>query len=134
MTAEPNAAADARAAEGPAAARSARLDGHYLASLRGRRPVLAAWLAPSGPITWGSRLAAGEREAIRTMAHQLRGSGGGYGFPGITERAAAVEEAVLAADVDGRSDVIAVLLADLLAELDQAIEVLERRVTSPGSG
>lgn len=32
-------------------------------------------------------------EALRKVSHQLKGSGGGYGFAGLSERAAHLEEA-----------------------------------------
>ena len=32
-------------------------------------------------------------EGLRKIAHQLKGSGGGYGFSGVSERAAHLEEA-----------------------------------------
>ncbi len=31
-------------------------------------------------------------EALRKIAHQMKGSGGGYGFAGVSERAAYLEE------------------------------------------
>jgi signal transduction histidine kinase/CheY-like chemotaxis protein/HPt (histidine-containing phosphotransfer) domain-containing protein len=37
---------------------------------------------------------ASDAETLRRLAHQLRGSAGGYGFPRITEAACAVEQAV----------------------------------------
>lgn len=33
----------------------------------------------------------GDFEALRTAAHQLKGSGGGYGYPILTERAGVLE-------------------------------------------
>ena len=39
----------------------------------------------------GLALEANNREAIRTMAHQLKGAAGGYGFPSITASAARLE-------------------------------------------
>jgi HPt (histidine-containing phosphotransfer) domain-containing protein len=39
----------------------------------------------------GHALEANNREAIRTMAHQLKGAAGGYGFPSITASAARLE-------------------------------------------
>ncbi len=35
--------------------------------------------------------AANDRETVRRVAHQLRGAGGGYGFPSITAAAARLE-------------------------------------------
>jgi HPt (histidine-containing phosphotransfer) domain-containing protein len=39
----------------------------------------------------GLALEANDREAIRTMAHQLKGAAGGYGFPSITASAGRLE-------------------------------------------
>ena len=36
-------------------------------------------------------IAADDREALRTLAHQLKGAAGGYGFPSISVSAAALE-------------------------------------------
>jgi HPt (histidine-containing phosphotransfer) domain-containing protein len=47
-------------------------------------------------------LAAGDRGRLRTLAHQLRGSAGGYGFPGIGNAAANLEILILANAADGR--------------------------------
>ncbi len=38
-----------------------------------------------------SALAHGDLQALRRHAHQLKGSGGGYGYPALTERAAELE-------------------------------------------
>jgi len=38
-------------------------------------------------------LAAGDFEAVRTIAHSLAGAGGVFGFPEISEAAGAVEDA-----------------------------------------
>lgn len=35
----------------------------------------------------------GEIESLRELAHQLKGAGGGYGFPGLTEAARELESA-----------------------------------------
>jgi HPt (histidine-containing phosphotransfer) domain-containing protein len=35
----------------------------------------------------------GEYDLLRTRAHQLKGAGGGFGFPRLTEMAAALEKA-----------------------------------------
>ena len=37
-------------------------------------------------------VSAADFEALRTSAHQLKGSGGGYGYPILTERASQLEE------------------------------------------
>lgn len=41
-----------------------------------------------------AHIAAGDWPAAGRIAHQLKGSGGGYGFPLITTHAATLEEAV----------------------------------------
>ncbi len=41
-----------------------------------------------------SCLAAGELAALQTLAHQLKGAGGGYGFAAITEWAGQLEQAL----------------------------------------
>ena len=46
---------------------------------------------------------ASDNESLRSIAHQLKGAGGGYGFPTITDRAAAVERQVLAGPDDPES-------------------------------
>jgi len=48
--------------------------------------------------------------ALKRAAHQLRGSGGGYGFPGMTELAARVEQSIAA---DRTIDIIAEEVEDL---------------------
>ncbi len=35
----------------------------------------------------------GNIEQLRTQAHQLKGAGGGYGFPGLSETASRLEDA-----------------------------------------
>jgi histidine phosphotransfer protein HptB len=39
-------------------------------------------------------LDAGELRELQTLAHQLKGAGGGYGFPQITELAASLESSL----------------------------------------
>ena len=41
-----------------------------------------------------AHLAANDMRALQTLAHQLKGAGGGYGFPQITELAASLESAL----------------------------------------
>ena len=41
----------------------------------------------------GEALLKGDFEAIRSMGHKMKGSGGGYGFDGITDIGRAMEEA-----------------------------------------
>lgn len=62
--------------------------------------------------------AAGDRAALCTIAHQLRGSGGGYGYPQISAAGAAVEEPLRAAqDLASVDAEIARLEALLVAAL-----------------
>lgn len=44
---------------------------------------------------------AGEYELLRTRAHQLKGAGGGFGYPELTERAAALEKACVEKETVG---------------------------------
>jgi signal transduction histidine kinase len=46
-------------------------------------------------------LACGEFSAIRTLGHQMAGTGGGYGFEPVTEIGGALEESALACDAAG---------------------------------
>jgi HPt (histidine-containing phosphotransfer) domain-containing protein len=39
-------------------------------------------------------LGSGDYDQLRTLAHQLKGAGGGYGYPLITESCAALEQAL----------------------------------------
>ena len=43
----------------------------------------------------------GDFEALRAAAHQLKGSGGGYGYPILTERAGSLEQLAKAGILDG---------------------------------
>ena len=43
---------------------------------------------------------ASDFEALRVAAHQLKGSGGGYGYPSLTDKARAVEDATKADDME----------------------------------
>lgn len=47
-----------------------------------------------------AQIAAGDFEALRIGAHNLKGSGGGYGFPGLTLIGAAMETAAKAGDAE----------------------------------
>lgn len=42
----------------------------------------------------------GDFDGVRTLAHQLKGAGGGYGFNGLTDVAAELEAACKANDAD----------------------------------
>lgn len=70
-----------------------------------------------------AHLAAGELLELQTLAHQLKGAGGGYGFPQITELAASLESALKqgAAPPVVKDRVVA------LCELLRAVDVPEAR-------
>ncbi|MFQ5494205.1 MAG: Hpt domain-containing protein [Phycisphaerae bacterium] len=42
--------------------------------------------------TMDQAIQAGDYDRLRSAAHQLKGSGGGYGYPTLTERAATLEQ------------------------------------------
>jgi signal transduction histidine kinase/CheY-like chemotaxis protein/HPt (histidine-containing phosphotransfer) domain-containing protein len=44
------------------------------------------------------RLGAGDFDAIRKLAHKMKGTGGGYGFPKLTELGAALEKGAIQSD------------------------------------
>ena len=56
-----------------------------------------------------AHLAAGELRELQTLAHQLKGAGGGYGFPQITDASRRLEAAAAASGDVARG------LADLAA-------------------
>jgi len=57
---------------------------------------------------------AGDFEALRTAAHQLKGTGGGYGYPVLTERAKELEQFAKSRTLDE--------CANALAELKETCE------------
>ena len=68
-----------------------------------------------------ARLEAGDLPGLETLAHQLKGAGGGYGFPQLTDAAASLEQSLKeGADVCVVKDRL-VTLCDLL----RAVEVPE---------
>jgi len=54
-----------------------------------------------------------DTETLKRLAHQLKGAGGSYGFPGITEAAASVEQAL----ADGLDDAVLRARVEALASL-----------------
>ncbi len=66
-------------------------------------------------------LCAGEEEELARLAHQLKGAGGGYGFPQITETAAALEQAVKS----GATDSEIKDRAEALTQTMRSVEVSE---------
>ncbi len=59
----------------------------------------------------------GDMQSIWTVAHQMKGSGGGYGFDAISELGAAMEQAAEIGDK--------VEIARILGELDQFLNTAE---------
>jgi HPt (histidine-containing phosphotransfer) domain-containing protein len=57
----------------------------------------------------------GEYDLLRTRAHQLKGAGGGFGFPKLSEMAAALEKACVAKEPVG-----------IVEALDQVVDYLNR--------
>jgi HPt (histidine-containing phosphotransfer) domain-containing protein len=51
-------------------------------------------------------LTAADFETLRRSAHQLKGSGGGYGYPILTEKAAELEQFARRQALDGCLDLI----------------------------
>jgi len=47
-----------------------------------------------------SSFESGSYEELRSLAHQLKGAGGSYGFPQITESARRLEEQAMRADLE----------------------------------
>jgi len=63
-------------------------------------------------------LAARRLDEVRVMAHQLKGAGGGYGYPDITQIAGALENALqdgLPAEIDRRAAELCKLLRAVVA-------------------
>ncbi len=61
-------------------------------------------------------LAAGDLEAVRVIGHSMKGTGGGYGFDGISEIGAAIEQAAKNAAPDA-AQVAIERLPDYLARV-----------------
>ena len=49
---------------------------------------------PSRALAMEECMASGEMDKLQTLAHQLKGAGGGYGFQPITDTAALLESAL----------------------------------------
>ena len=50
--------------------------------------------APARAAELETQLEDGDLDRLRTLAHQLKGAGGGYGFPQVTELAAELEQSL----------------------------------------
>jgi histidine phosphotransfer protein HptB len=68
-----------------------------------------------------SAIARGDFEAVRILGHGMKGSGGGYGFDGITDIGAALETAGKEADAAAATDSCD-SLADYLSRLEVSYE------------
>ncbi len=69
-------------------------------------------------------LSAGNREAIRALAHQMKSSSGMYGYPALSETAKLIESAI-----DDEQDIE--LISELLNEVADLIRRIERAVPGP---
>ena len=67
----------------------------YLENRRAELPVMMA------------ALAGGDWETLRRLAHDLKGTGGGYGFDALTELGRALEQAAKSADPDAVGPLLA---------------------------
>ncbi len=54
---------------------------------------------------------AGNIPELQTLAHQLKGAGGGFGFPGLTDHAAVLEAACKTAEPDRIAEALDLTLA-----------------------
>ena len=70
-----------------------------------------------------ARLAEGDMAQLQVLAHQLKGAGGGYGFPQITEVAASLEQCLK----DGADAATVKDRCDALCETLRAVEVPEQQ-------
>ncbi len=61
-------------------------------------------------------LKGGDYESLRRLAHQMKGAGGSYGYPMLTEAAKELEEAAIASDVEAGTTAL-----DKLEVLCQAV-------------
>jgi hypothetical protein len=64
-------------------------------------------------VTLSDAVRSGDLQTVRSIGHSLKGSGGGYGFDGITDIGALLERAGAAEDSAAASSALA-MLADYL--------------------
>ena len=69
-----------------------------------------------------ARLAEGDLAQLQVLAHQLKGAGGGYGFPQITDLAASLEQCLK----DGADESTVKDRCDALCETLRAVDVPEQ--------
>lgn len=62
------------------------------------------------------------RTELRQLAHQLKGAGGGYGYPVITESAARLEQALLEEEAD---------IATLAEKVEDLLSLCRRATAKP---
>ena len=60
----------------------------------------------------GRALEADDAATVRRVGHQLKGTGGGYGYPDLSEAGRRLEDAVVAAE--GISDAVLAAAADVM--------------------
>lgn len=94
----------------------ARLRRKYVVDARGDGEELRTILARAGLEGWSDE----DRGRFKKLSHDLRGSGGAYGFGEITETAGALEDLVRNGDGDG-AGAFAPALEALIAALDRAL-------------
>jgi HPt (histidine-containing phosphotransfer) domain-containing protein len=68
-----------------------------------------------------SALEAGDLETARSLGHQMKGSGGGYGFDRLTEIGLAIETAA----GDGDAGTVSVQVDELAGYLDRLVITYE---------
>lgn len=86
-------------------------------------PILAAYVAelPAMASAVRDRAVAGDLEGVAKLAHCMKGSAGGYGFPAIMDVAAAIERDARAGDaarVTPAVDALCALCARARADTD----------------
>jgi CheY-like chemotaxis protein len=68
-------------------------------------------------IAFRTALENGDFQTIRMTAHKIKGTGGGYGFPALTELGAAIENAAITRDAES--------IRKKIAELDRYLDKVE---------
>lgn len=63
----------------------------------------------------------GDYDTVRTLGHNMKGSGGGYGFEGISEIGASMEESAKAGDAEAIQRLV-VKLSDYLNRVEVIYE------------
>ena len=107
--------APSRGAPPPPATGNAQLDA--LMSKPGTAKLVEKFLARLNERIDAIRAAAEAADAnqLKTLAHQLKGAAGGYGFPNISDAAKAVEQVALNGELERINEAVR-RLADLCAQ------------------